>query len=274
MKKFLVFGCFFIALTCKAQVKGFSITAGVNHVFIKNVENNAQSTLLPIPASTGYSYVTVSATVKESFSEKTGFGMGARFDYPMTKRIFITSGLTFHYLQFKRTVRITNFPTSIEIPNVSSIVGRPFGSITAMPVQGDPAGNPVWPTPLLPLLSEKYGNSTALFLQAPLLAGARFLSDRFTVKTGAVFSFLLHSTEVKSRYNVADNSISEYKGSGKDSFNLFQAGATVQTGYLLGSRLGVDFSAQKFFTPVYKSGNQAGGKAKYNILSLGLSYLL
>ena len=48
---------------------------------------------------------------------------------------------------------------------------------------------------------------------------------------------------------------------------------TIQTFYLFG-HIGVDFAAQKFFTPIYKSNEQFGGEAKYNVLTLGLSYHL
>ena len=68
--------------------------------------------------------------------------------------------------------------------------------------------------------------------------------------------------------------MSDYKDSSKDGFNEFQAGITVQTTYLFGRHLGIDFTAQKFFTPICTSTEQFVDRPKYNLLSLGLSYHL
>jgi hypothetical protein len=118
------------------------------------------------------------------------------------------------------------------------------------------------------------GNTTTLSLQVPVLVGTRFLQKKLEVRTGALFSYLLHATQTKEQYTASTQSISQYKDSGKDGFTEFQAGVTVQTTYLFGRHMGLDFAFQKFFTPIYKSAEQFAGEAKYNLLSLGLSYKL
>ena len=85
---------------------------------------------------------------------------------------------------------------------------------------------------------------------------------------------MVRATQTKEQYTASTRSISEYKDSSKDGFNEFQAGVTVQATYLLGRHVGVDFAAQKFFTAIYQSTEQFADEAKYNLLSLGLSYHL
>ena len=276
MKKILILGCLLIGIMCQAQIKNFSIQAGANYPLIKDVEKKVETIFLPIPSSTGYTTISTGVTggIKESFSSSVGYQIGGQFDYSLGSNFFLTSGLSINYLRFQRSVTVSDLTLAVEQPvRVPTTVGQPFGAIYGGFTLRDVNGDVVLTDPRVPNRSENYGNTTSLSVQLPVLVGTSFLDNKVEVRIGPVFSYLLHATEIKGEY-IGFNSLSEYKDSSKDNFNEFQVGATIQTTYRVGQKIGVDFTAQKFFTPIYKSGYQAGGEAKYNVLSLGLSYHL
>jgi len=275
MKKYLILSCFLIGMTCEAQVKNFSFHGSANYPLIKTVETDHQPTGITIPAATGYASYVTKVNVRESFSSKVGFEIGSRFDYYVTSKFFITSGLFISHVRFKRTVEISLQAPDIQFDNFPTTVGQPFGSIYGSMTWRDAQGNVVLsPTSVFPQKSENLGNTTTWSVLAPVLVGTSFLNKRLEVRTGALFSYLVRATQTKEQYTASTRSISEYKDSSKDGFNEFQVGVTVQATYLLGRHVGVDFGAQKFFTAIYQSTEQFADEAKYNLLSLGHSYHL
>ncbi len=274
MKKYLLLSCFLIGMTCEAQVKNFSFHGSANYPIIKTVETDLQPIPLTIPAATGYSSYVTQVNVRESFSSRVGFEIGSRFDYSVTSKFFITSGLSINHIRFKRTEEISLLSPDIQFHNLPTTVGQPFGSLYGSITWRDAQGDVILNPPSLPQKSENIGNTTTFSLLAPVLIGTSFLNKKLEVRTGALFSYLLRATQTKEQYTASTHSLSEYKDSSKDGFTEFQAGITVQTTYLLGRHVGVDFAAQKFFTPIYQSSEQFADEAKYNLLSLGLSYHL
>jgi hypothetical protein len=275
LKKYLILSCFLIGMTCQAQVKNFSFHISANCPIINDVETDHQA-MVPIAAATGYSSYFVTAGVRESFKSKVGFEVGSRFDYPINSKFFVTSGLSFSYIQFQRTVEISHLSSGIQFHNlpVPTTVGEPFGAIHGSFRWQDVQGNVVLNPPSLPQRSEDIGNTATLSLQAPVLVGTSFFNKKLEVRTGALLSYLLHATQTKEKYEASTQSIADYKDSSKAGFSEFQAGIALQSTYLVSRKIGIDFTAQKFFTPIYKSNEQFGGEAKYNVLTLGLSYHL
>ena len=187
--------------------------------------------------------------------------------------MFITSGLSINQIRYKRTVEISSLSPNIQIYNLPTTVSQPFGALYGSFTSRDAQGNVELSPPVHVQESENVGNTTTLVLQVPVLIGTSFLNKKLEVRTGTLFSYLLYATQTKQQYIPSTQSLAEYKDSSKDGFNEFQAGITIQTSSLFG-HIGVDFVAQKFFTPIYKSNEQFGGEAKYNVLTLGLSYHL
>src|SRR5687768_6770345 len=107
LKKYLILSCFLIGMTCEAQVKNFSFHGSANYPIINTVETDVQPIGITIPAATGYSSYVAKVNVRESFSSKVGFEIGSRFDYHITSKFFITSGLSLGYVQFQRMVEIS-----------------------------------------------------------------------------------------------------------------------------------------------------------------------
>jgi hypothetical protein len=274
MKKYLILSCFLIGMTCEAQVKNFSFHGSANYPIIKTVETDHQTITLPIAGATGYSSYVIPLGISESYVSKVGFDIGSRFDYQITSKFFITSGVSINHIRYQKTVEISHLSPNIQIYNLPTTVGQPFGALYGSFASRDAQGNVELRPPVLLQKSENVGNTTTLSVQVPVLIGTSFLNKKLEVRTGALFSYLLHATQTKQQYTPSTQSLSEYKDSNKDGFIEFQAGITIQTTYIFGRHVGLDFAAQKFFTPIYKSAEQYGGEAQYNLLSLGLSYHL
>jgi hypothetical protein len=269
MRKFLILGFFLTGIVCHAQIKNFTINLGAGVPIISSVKSAQDMNSVPIPASTGYSYTVLKANLEQTFSDRRAFELRGQFDYGLTSKIFLTSGLSLNYIQFQRNVRIVdierNFGETVTLYPPKSTEGLPFGTISFRDINGDIIVN----QNLRDLTkSEDIGNTTAMSLQIPVLIGTSIFNDKLQVRLGPVFSYLLRATEIKPTY--ANGSFSESKVSSKDNFTEFNTGLSLQTTFLISPRFGVDFSAQKFLTPIYTEENLR--KAKYNLLMFGVSY--
>jgi hypothetical protein len=282
MNKILLFLLFLIGTTCQAQLKNFAIQLSGNYPIIQSVEETNQLTSGSIPSVSGFQAILLNVgKLKESYTSKVGFEIGGQFDYLIAERFFITSGLTVNYLRFQRKVRITELSQAADYLSTSPFnAGSPFGSIiySGHP-QLDTNGRLVLDPENSLLIShpDDLGSTTILSMQAPIMVGASFCKHKLQVRTGAIFSYLLQSTEVKEKFvagTMNNRMLSPYTDKNKSDFNEFQAGATLTTTYLIGGNFGVNLTARKFFTPIYDNSRQEAGKAKYNVLSLGLEYRL
>jgi hypothetical protein len=224
MKKYLILSCFLIGMTCDAQVKNFSFHGSANYPMIKTVETDHQPTGITIPATTGYASYVTKINVRESFSSKVGFEIGSRFDYFVTSKFFITSGLSIGHMRFKRTVEVSLLSPDIQFDNFPTTVGQPLGSIYGSMTWRDAQGNVVLsPASVFPQKSENIGNTTTWSVLAPVLIGTSFLNKKLEVRTGALFSYLVRATQTKEQYTASTRSMSEYKEPAKmDSTNFKQ----------------------------------------------------
>jgi hypothetical protein len=279
MKTFLFFGLFFTAIISQAQLRNFTLTVDTNLPLIRSVEKNEVRAALPFPTTSGYSYMAVNVGgLKESYTPQIGFGLGSEVDYSFSKQFFVSVGISLSYLRYQRSIEITKInstPSStMPIPIVS---GKPFGSFYGVPLQRDQNGNPILESNgsvAIAKTSEDFGNTTTLSLQVPVCIGKFFFKEKFLVKTGVVFNYLLRATEVRQSNINSTNTIIEEKQTTKEGCNEFLTGATIQASYLLSPKFGIDVTAEKFFTPIYSTSRQSAGKAKLNTVSLGLSYYL
>ena len=71
-------------------------------------------------------------------------------------------------------------------------------------------------------------------------------------------------------YETINSSI--YNDKTGDGFTNTIANAVFDATYLVTKNVGIDLNYQRSFSPIYDKGYQVGGKAKYNIISLGVSY--
>lgn len=260
----LLFLALLLPCLAKAQLKSITFFAAANYPAMGSVTQQ-QNLLLPTHQATGYSHIVSATAIKTSFSNKIGFEAGGRADLSISKALFLSVGLQMNYLRYKVNHEVTAIsPGSFMPPSVAPVFGgAPIGTFFGG----------IKPTEVLltPITVEDQGNTTVLMLQLPLTVGTRLANDRIRLGVGPVFSYLLYATQISSRLSPGTaGTIERYKDSSKSNFEEYQAGAIMQATYFITDKLGVEVSGQKFFTPVY----EASAKAKYNTLSLGLSYSL
>jgi hypothetical protein len=279
MKTFLFFGLFFTAIIGQAQLKNFTIHADANLPLIRSVENSEVMAALPIPTTSGFSFIPVNVGgLKESYTAKAGFRLGSKIDYSISKQFFITIGISLDYLRYQRSIEITKLNSTPSPTMPTTIVfGKPFGSFYGVPLLRDQNGNPIVGSNgsvAIAKRSEDFGNTTTLSLQVPVCIGKSFLKEKLVVKTGIIFNYLLSATQVTQSITTPTTTFIEEKQTTKEGFNEFLTGATMQGTYLVSPKIGIDVTVQKFFTPIYTGSYQSAGKAKLNTVSLGLSYSL
>ncbi len=278
MKNIVLLALMLLGFASEAQIKRYSFRVAANYPLIKDVTTSDVMTLttpwyMGTSGSNPINY-TAETTIRQSFNGRMGFDASGNIDYAVSKKFFLTTGLTISYLRFKQIITIEGLGTSqslTEIPAISGgIIGDFYGSITFRNTGGNIVTQPAQLTQ-----SDKLGETTTLYLQTPVLVGVSLLKDKLLIRGGVTFSFLLNATRYKSQssYNGTAFVSSDYKDNTKEGYTDVMASGTVQATYLITKRIGVDFSFNKYFTSIYSNTDQSK-KAKYNVLSLGLSYNL
>ena len=261
MTRSLLFVLLLLSGISHAQTHRFMFHLGANRVVLPTVDTQSELSLV-IPVSTGITYYKYPVTIRQQFSGKVGFDFGAKADYFLTKRFFITAGLQASYVRYQKSITIENFPTAIESEG-TVINGVPAGSVVFEPV---PSGNNA-----VTLNSAGDGNTSLWYGQIPVMAGTSFLQSKLVVRAGAMFSGLAYASENKTRFSLtAPNGTETYKDTDKSAYHTFQAGAALDATYFVWPWMGIDLSFNHSLTSLY--GEQS--KPRMSTVSLGLNYCI
>ena len=248
----------FVNSIAYGQLKRFSIQLAPNYSIIGEQSDPLPSTLNP--SNSGFSISTISPyRLKESYDSRMGISLKTNFDYQFSNNYFFSSGLRLDYIRFRRQISVIE------------------NNVTPVLIRTDTYQ--FFPSPSRPINieePEQLGESTVLYLQIPFLVGTTFLNNKLLIKVGASFSFLARATVHKMQYsynysqNYSQSSI--YNDKTGDGWTNTIANAVFDATYLITKNVGIDLNYQRSISPIYDEGNQFGGKAKYNIISLGVSY--
>lgn len=270
MKRSLLLFCILWSIGAEAQIKRLTFKAAANYTIIP-AEKFTQK-ITPVIPSSGYTTISTStATFKESYEAKPGFDVGGSVDYIVSPRFFITTGVNFSLLRYKRIFTIENLQVDdFNSPlntSAGNAIGQPFGSIVFRDVNGN-----TLPEGAVNLLqpSQNKGKTSTLYLQIPVLIGTTFFQDKLFIRGGISFSYLLSASVYTDRYSLTSG-IESYKDKSRDSFNALLAAGTINATYMITKSLGVDIGVSKSLTPIF---GESKVKSKYNTFSLGVNYTL
>jgi len=243
MKRILLFILLVGNISCFAQFKDFSIQVGPNYTLIGDVSQTFTVTQEFILTGSTSSYTKTTGSIRTRFDALMGVDAGGSFNYELPGRFFLTSGLTIHYLRFKQRV------------SVESISHTQTSSSTP---------------------DDALGKTSAWYLQMPVMAGTAFWNNKLVVRTGLTASAVLNARQYQQHYaidystSVPVEKVTVSPGNVTGNFTTLSIGAVLQGTYCITPNIGVDLTAQRSFSNIYKSEIQAG--AKYNTLSLGMRY--
>lgn len=266
MKPLLLLALMFVSFISDAQIKRYSFKAAANFPIIPSVVSKVN--LEPSQLTPGMPFSTEKITIEETFDEKAGFNFGGQLDFSVDNKIFITTGLSVSYLRFRQINTLIDFTSQgytyklTELAEGDYLTGSPVGTVIS-----DSPGSSFFKT------DEKLGETTTLYLQSPVLAGVSLFKNRLMISAGATFSFLVNATTYSYKIYQDETllSIQLMKEQSYDRFTQLLVSATVQATYLVTRQIGINFNANAYLSPVYSASDQSK-KAKYNVLSLGLSY--
>lgn len=264
MKTSLLLFCILWTIGAEAQIKRLTFKAAANYSVIP-AEKFTQK-ITPVIPSAGYTSIPVNiATLKESYESKPGFDVGSSVDYTISSRFFITTGLNFSFLRYKRTFTIEKL-SGDDLNNLTgNAIGQPLGSIIFRDVNGNPL-----PESVSIQHSENKGKTSTLYLQIPVLIGTSFFQDKLLIRGGVSFSYLLSASVYTDRYSI-NSGLESYKDNSRDGYNSLLASGTISATYMVTKSLGIDLGANKFLSPIF-GGSEA--KSKYNTFSAGLNCTL
>jgi len=281
MKRSLLLFYMLSTLITQAQVKNFSFKAGVNYPVIPTKTVETQITSLALPESSGFSPITV-GSISLVHESKPGIDLGGAFDYSISRKFFISTGLNLSYLRFKKLAKIEKLSggqieSDFDLPTT---VGMPMGSFYGSIIYRDANGNVVVgePRPETEISSLRstgdQGKTSTLYLQVPVLVGTTFLHDKLIVRAGISVSYLLSASQYVDRYSYENQSVESHKETSRDGYTAILASCTVTTTYKITRMLGVDLSMNQFLSPIYNQSGKTSFKSKYSTLAFGLSYTL
>jgi hypothetical protein len=278
MKKFLPLAFILLSIHATAQIRSVSVELSANYPLINRSKQTSTSTLT-IPTTSGYSYLTTSQTVKETYDGRPGVDLNIGLDVGISRKFFITTGVSGSYIRYKRNVDIwiaTNTSQMVSSQPVT-ITGTPLGSYYGYSnPQGENGIVLGVDRPFVPTNSEdsdKFGETTALYLEIPALAGTTVMNGKLDIRAGFVGSWLLQATEYRTKVFPEDYSYTIYREKNPGNLNSILAGGIVQTTYKLSPHLGIDLTARRYFRSIYKEQGNLESEARYTMLSLGLRYM-
>lgn len=266
MTRNLLFVLLLLSSLTQAQTHRFMFHVGPNRVMLPTVDTQSElSLVLPAGWGAGMIYNSYPMKIRQQFSGKVGFDLGAKADFVLTKRFFITTGLQASYVRYQKSVTIEDLSPTFG-PSATIITGAtagyPMGSVVLQSAASGSNGAALNPAD---------GNTSLWWAQIPVMAGTSFFHSKLVVRAGAMFSGLLSASENKTRYGLTSpSSIETYQDRDKSAYRTFQAGAALDATYFIWPWMGVDVSFNQALTSLY--GEQS--KPKMSTVSLGLNYCI
>jgi hypothetical protein len=268
-----------------------AVSININQPFIQDVKQRDLITPLPISPATGYYSVsnTNFGELKETYDEKPGIGVQVKILYSISAKIFISTGLDLSFLRYKRSIEVA------DLYDTQNIIGHSWLT-NVRAANGDlifnQNGGFTYDPPMIFGPSDKIGKTSAFFAGAPVLVGTTFLNEKLTILGGGIFSLPITASTYEQELIFEYDGKFSLGGVGSGAPFVFSgskvhqqdtrknvtyhfkpsAGLMMQISYRLLKKLQADLTMQKNFTPIYKSEYQSAGKAKLNLLSLGISY--
>lgn len=266
MKNALLIAFILTAISSPAQIKRIVFKVAANHPFIAEQEESVLMTI-PVPlASVGYTAYTLKNGLSEHYDGKVGFDLGGGIDYAVGQRFFFHTGLNASYLRYKKMVKVHAIDgmETLPLPVGPAVPGKPFGEI----VGGGTRPHTIGTT------AENLGETTTLYMQVPVMFGASVARNKLLFRAGTTLSLLARATTYRSLFvfNANGVTLSEYQDKTTDGYTSFLVAATAHATYMVTGHVGIDITASKFLTPIYTSEQRSAGKAKYAVISLGVSY--
>lgn len=266
---------FLLMLVCipgMAQIKNFSIGVSTNYPLINSSREVALLLNDPVPTPSGVGSLVVYGAIKETYKAKAGATLSGSMDIGISRRFFITTGISFSQLRFTRLAEIQGIeygvwpaasPYASEEP---SSIGSMYGYTYSL----NGANPEVEPSP-----SQRKGETTARYVEVPVLAGTAFLKEKLSIRAGAIGACFIQATEYRSRaaQSIGLNiSREEYKEKDPKNFTSLLMGAMAEVNYQLTKRISVELAAKNYFQPIYKKDNSMKSDSRYLLLSAGVRY--
>jgi hypothetical protein len=279
MKKIPLFLLSISTFAAFGQKVSYSVHAGSALPIIGTVERSIKVQATPVSSAFGSTFLNA-GTLRETFDSKAGFCVSGRVTIKTTSAFLITTGLAVQGLRYSRSVTVENMGNETMAPALPTrTAGSPFSSFFTVRTDGN--GNLLvnengLPVRSEPLFSKPNGSVTNMFIQVPILAGTSLLNNKLGVKVGTTVSYLAYASSYKQNLtrSYADQypTVVESKEKAKDDFTPISAGLLTEISYQPVKRWMIDLSFQKNLNALYAGTARSGGKAKLNVLSLGIGY--
>jgi hypothetical protein len=161
--------------------------------------------------------------------------------------------------------------------------GQPFGPLTGGFFIRDANGNLVIEPSGLPITeepeqSDKIGDTEVLAMEVPILVGTHFAKEKLLVQLGMNIGCVLRAKEYQGYFRLEGNSWFEpgtvswevEKKENTHAFHRYSFGLNLSTTYRITRKIGLQLSAIRNLSPVYRKSAEGGGPSYLNSFSLGI----
>lgn len=274
---------FFTFGAANAQKFTFNIKASANTTCISDIENDDQITLRPMYS--GFQGETIKIKTKETFEKKIGFKIAANTNYDLGKNFYVKTGVGLNLVRFKRVLKMQNMSIN-HLGNTDTARWQISENTTwgNFPIkQGQPISHywmQKWKTntnnsngtncPDGIKTPKNLGNTTILYLDIPLRFGYKIFNNKLKIDFGVTTSFLVYS-EQKNIDKILPTEMTIKTDTSNDGLTtvLFSVGGEIS--YQIVKNISVFGQYNRSLNSMYDLDYQ-DEKAKYNLLSLGVSF--
>lgn len=265
-----------LTLTGKAQFTGIDLSAGVNYSHIGDqIDEDAfgGSALPP------YVNVPITYDVEERFKGFVGSSISGKAKFSIGKKTQLRTGLGLDYIKFKRDTRILS--STETLASFTGSLGQnndvitTDGGIIIINTNGDPE-NESNPDDII-LVDPEKGPAHIVYLTIPIEMSYQ-LSSRFYSKIGISLASRIYSRTkgdvVRFDRFSGETAVEEHTYTNGKGFNENQFFASIGFGYQIAKKTSIELNYNRGLSPIFENDAQAAGKAKYNLIGLGISYQL
>jgi hypothetical protein len=263
MKNTLLLGLILMAFIGEAQIKRVSVRMSAGYPVMKDVVSD-QNLVLMSPwymgtSGSGSISNSVTRSIRTRFDEKMGLEFAGAFDYEISPKFFLSTGLGVSYLHFKKNY-------SLETSGPSSGTGLMSYYVPQQSTNRSVFGNGDTNTDGATLLysTNEMGTTNLLYIQVPLLAGISLKKQKLFLRAGTTLAYSAYSSEIKVDANGED-----YKDTNSDNLKNLIVNGTINATYYFSKKIGAEVSLNRSLNSLYKS-----DKINYTTISLGITYAL
>ncbi len=276
MNRFLI-GLIILACYSNVNAQNASIEFKLDAVYPLIHDLEKTNTIGGVSSAFSPGYINLpSSSLEENYSGNLSYNAEFIGHFSLGKKVTMSFGFGIQYLKFKKEDLVIVNDNSGEIVlgrgMTSNYYDSLYGTLYGVPFGGGNEGTLIDRNSNLNF-PERDPSVSILYLEVPLSFDYN-ITSKLEANLGISLAQRIYSKTKGYEYYYANSGFQTKEVTYKDGrgFNLSQLFLSAGVSYNVWKNIYTSISYKRSMTPIYDTENQIAGKAKYNILGIGLSY--